>query len=123
MLTLTFAKNSATPPKIVKFIDVKLTPIAGSEDVFNSLASVVVVGKLAIAGASVISNTRYINGLKASTAELDADGNFVMRFLAGAPNTYPYPEDELTVALNKTVAGQFKVAGVTIWGESPLAMA
>ena len=121
-LTLTFAKNLATPPRIIKFIDVKLTPIVGSEGVFNSLTSVVVVGKIDVAGSGVISNTRYINGLNAANAELDADGNYVMRFIAGAPSTCPYPEDELTVTLNKTVAGQFKVAGVTILGESPLAM-
>ena len=122
-LTLTFAKNLATPPRIIKFIDVKLTPIVGSEAVFNSLSSVVVVGKIAVTGSNLISNTRHINGLNAANAELDTDGNYVMRFLADTPNAYPYPEDELTVTLNKTVAGQFKVAGVTILGESPLAMA
>lgn len=120
-VALTFIKPAETSPRNIKFVDVKLTPIAGSTAVFESLSRVVVTTGLNYGTSSSTSNTRDISGLALATSTLDSDGNYVMRFFAGYANVCPDPMDKLTITLTKTVAGNFKIAGVTIWGESPQA--
>ena len=120
-VTLTFIKPVESPVRFLKFVDVKLTPIASDGAVFESLSRVVVATSLNPVNSNYTSNTRDISGLDLATTSLDSDGNYVMRFLASSPNAYPKPMSKLTVALTKTVAGNFKVSGVTIWGASPAA--
>lgn len=118
-VVLTFVKPEEAPPRRIKFVDIKFTPITGSTAVFESLSRVAVSTGLDRAVSSNTSNTRDISGLNLATSTLDSDGNYVMRFLAGHPHSYSDPMDKITVTLTKTVAGNFKIAGVTIWGESP----
>ena len=84
----------------------------------NSISRVVVATTVANATAVSTSNTRDLTGLQAT---LDANGNSYLALHAAFPNTYPDPTTRITVALTKTVAGNFKLAGIKVYGHSPLA--
>lgn len=105
---------------VVSRVELALTPlVAGdaAEPVMNSISRVVVTTSNPGASSSNTSNTRDLKGLR---AVLNADGNSVIALHAASPNVFPDVTSTISVALTKTVAGNFKVAGIKVFGHSPL---
>ena len=120
-VTFTLDKIAGTPERTPHFVELLLTPLLPlfvDDPSMNSISRVVVATSVANASAVSTSNTRDLTGLQ---AKLDANGNSYLALHAAFPNTYPDPTTRITVALTKTVAGNFKLACIKVYGHSPLA--
>ena len=118
--SLTFTLQRVdTSPKVFRHVDVTLQLELGSEASFESLSRVAVATSRNSATAGATSNTRDFTGI--DSTKVDANGNITLRFMAGLANTYPDVTDKMTIALTKTVAGNFKVAGIKVFGHAPTA--
>ena len=108
-----------TSPKVFRYVDVTLQLEAGSEASFESLSRIIVATSRNNATSVATTNTRDFTGI--DSTKVDANGNITLRFMAGFPNTYPEVTDKMSITLTKTVAGNFKVAGIRVFGHTPTA--
>ena len=118
-LVLTLDKIPGTPPRYVHLVELTFAPLTAgdaNDPVMNSINRVVVTTGVANAYAVNTSNTRDLTGLQPT---LDAGGNSYLALHAASPNVHPDIANRIVITITKTVAGNFRLTGVNVSGQSP----
>ena len=121
-LVLTLNKIPGTPPRNVHLVELTFAPLTAGDagdPVMNSINRVVVTTGVANASAVNTSNTRDLTGLQPT---LDVNGNSYLALHAASPNTYPDIATRIVITITKTVAGNFRLTGIKVSGQSPLSV-
>ena len=121
-LTLTLDKIPDTPQRCVHLVELTFAPlIAGNanDPVMNSINRVTVTTGVANASAVNTTNIRDLTGLQLT---LDANGNSYLALHAASPNVYPDIANRIVISITKTVAGNFRLTGIKVSGQSPLSV-
>lgn len=121
-LTLTLDKIPGTPLRCVHLVELTFAPLTAgnaNDPVMNSINRVVVTTGVANASAVNTSNTRDLTGLQPT---LDANGNSYLALHAASPNVYPDVVNRVVINITKTVAGNFRLIGIKVSGQSPLSV-
>lgn len=121
-LVLTLSKIPGTPPRIVHLVELTLAPLTAgdaADPVMNSINRVVVTTGVANASAVNTSNTRDLTGLQPT---LDVNDNSYLALHAASPNVYPDVVNRIVITITKTVAGNFRLTGIKVHGQSPLSV-
>ena len=119
-LVLTLDKIPGTPQRNIHLVELTFAPLTagGANDpVMNSVSRVVVTTGVANASAVYTSNTRDLTGLQPT---LDANGNSYLALHAASPNVYPDIANRIVITITKTVAGNFRLTGINVTGQSPI---
>ena len=121
-LVLTLNKIPGTPQRNVHLVELTFAPLTAGDagdPVMNSINRVVVTTGVANASAVNTSNTRDLTGLQPT---LDVNGNSYLALHAASPNTYPDIATRIVITITKTVAGNFRLTGIKVSGQSPLSV-
>ena len=119
-LVLTLDKIPGTPQRCVFLVELTFAPLTAgdaNDPVMNSISRVVVTTGVANASAVNTSNTRDLTGLQPT---LDVNGNSYLALHAASPNMYPDIVDRIVITITKTVAGNFRLTGIKVTGQSPI---
>ena len=119
-LTLTLDKIPGTPQRYVHLVELTFAPLTAgdaNDPVMNSINRVIVTTGVANASAVNTSNTRDLTGLQQT---LDVNGNSYLALHAASPNVYPDIANRIVITITKTVAGNFRLTGIKVSGQSPI---